>query len=713
MKPLIAIRRSLIWRRLADEQGAIAVLVGLFIFLVVLGLGAVTVDLGSWFTHKRHLQTQADAAALAGGSAWAFPCTTTINTAIVDAARQYAGPSQTGNTGPYNPQIGGTPASNVHILLNSPSYFGQTGAADLSEGQPCSLGYLDVKATESNPVRFFDTTGLVGSLSTRARVKAVEIVADNGFNPVGVEVPRIYKAQATITRCVGGTPLTAQTEILLKPLPAGQQTVPGMVLWGPDPAVYPTGSVAVTNPPGAECSGYDSEGINVNVQVSGNNNVTPSAANCAARFIGCYDTVWLRAWNAPSGGASANPEFGNVTLVGSTCAPGSPYWSSGNVTTLPCTFSAQVDVNWGDRLGTGFTATLTADAGGGGGTVNASGGNGTYTIPGLSSGDGVAANGLNSPQNVGVSWTWERTSGTWRGNNCKTGNGNKCKGSGGPVNVHRANAANSSPVLTVAVTNPQNGASLESFDKSGFPAAMKLVVGMTNGADPNAGFQLRQRVVLRTTSSQGSGALNCDNLPPGQVLSEYVSGCKSWFGTNDLTPGAWEPCPSPPSFPANSSTAPWLCSPQEPGGQGSKVVPDGLDVASGNCSALNGGGNQCKTPACNYKNQYDPNNPNQVFDPTTDKRVMKIFLVPYGSLKDVGGNGQAGAVEVVGSADFYASGWTGDPCYGQSPNSETVPPNGDAVGHFVKIVELDNPIPDPNKNCDADLLTPCTVVLVR
>lgn len=57
MRRLIRVRR--------DEQGAIAVIVALFMFFVVLGLGALTIDVGNINANRRQLQNGADAVALA------------------------------------------------------------------------------------------------------------------------------------------------------------------------------------------------------------------------------------------------------------------------------------------------------------------------------------------------------------------------------------------------------------------------------------------------------------------------------------------------------------------------------------------------------------------------------------------------------------------------------------------------------------------------
>src|SRR5262249_34714652 len=166
---------------------------------VLIVLGTFAVDVGNWFTHKRHLQTQADAAALAGGNAWKANCDGTVNQAIIDATRAYAGPSAEDATLPaaqttprYNPQIGKTTASNMHVLLNSLNTF-DNGGSSFSDAQPCATSarpdpatynpfaplnqqnyIVDVKLTEKNLPWFFNLGGLgfVPSINAQARTKA-------------------------------------------------------------------------------------------------------------------------------------------------------------------------------------------------------------------------------------------------------------------------------------------------------------------------------------------------------------------------------------------------------------------------------------------------------------------------------------------------------------------------------------------------------------
>ena len=73
---------------------------------VFLILGALVVDVGDWYTHKRQLQTRADSAAFAAGVEYAKRWKACVqngdpvlkaNTAraIANAARQYAGDPET------------------------------------------------------------------------------------------------------------------------------------------------------------------------------------------------------------------------------------------------------------------------------------------------------------------------------------------------------------------------------------------------------------------------------------------------------------------------------------------------------------------------------------------------------------------------------------------------------------------------------------------
>ena len=68
---------------LKEERGQILV-VAVFLIMTFILLVGVVADVGNWFVHRRHLQTQVDAAALAAGGKFrdCFFNQTAANTAI-------------------------------------------------------------------------------------------------------------------------------------------------------------------------------------------------------------------------------------------------------------------------------------------------------------------------------------------------------------------------------------------------------------------------------------------------------------------------------------------------------------------------------------------------------------------------------------------------------------------------------------------------------
>ena len=109
-------RMRVIFAHPMSERGGVLVMVALWLPVLVVMLTFV-VDVGNWFVHKRHLQTQADAAALAAARDF-NSCPN--NTPITDKAAQYSQDL-------YNAQIGGTPGARVHLLINSKTFYNQPG----------------------------------------------------------------------------------------------------------------------------------------------------------------------------------------------------------------------------------------------------------------------------------------------------------------------------------------------------------------------------------------------------------------------------------------------------------------------------------------------------------------------------------------------------------------------------------------------------------
>jgi hypothetical protein len=161
----------------------------------LLALGSVVVGVGNWFVHARHLQTKADAGALAGGAAWSFPCAASgdTDTAIINEARQYAGPT--------NPQVGHVPDSDIHSVLNGTEYYDddtQTAPAEFTSpsGSVCEAKILDVKVTEDNAFPLASLLPLFPDIKRKARVEIQEGSGESGLLPLSVRVPKPASAAA-------------------------------------------------------------------------------------------------------------------------------------------------------------------------------------------------------------------------------------------------------------------------------------------------------------------------------------------------------------------------------------------------------------------------------------------------------------------------------------------------------------------------------------
>ena len=106
------------------------------------GLGAIVLDIGNWYVHKRHLQTQVDAAALAAASASAAASSTDqANLAIASTALSYAGDTAR-DPSSVNQQV--QDPGNMRVTLNSERYWAAGDPAT-----PTTTGYGITRRTRS------------------------------------------------------------------------------------------------------------------------------------------------------------------------------------------------------------------------------------------------------------------------------------------------------------------------------------------------------------------------------------------------------------------------------------------------------------------------------------------------------------------------------------------------------------------------------------
>ena len=303
---------------------------------VVMLLAVFVVDVGNWFEHKRHLQLQADAGALAGGGSFTYPCT---NDTIVERARTYAGDPS--SSAPYNAQIPPTEDSNVHVLVNSGEYWNEGGADYSDGGPPCSARMVDVKITETDLPWYFQIA-TVPAINAHARVEVQGLLNMGGR----AASRRARTSSRTSARAVFVDESTG-TELASTPL-VKTGTSNGMTVW--DNTAAPI-SVPIS-----------ASRIGVRIALGGGTSTT-----CGGRFVACYDLgssnglLHVRGWSPAGSGTQPNPPLArDVRLFAGSCTD--PYFST---STSSCTVgvSAVVDFGTNDPVGA-LGASVTAVIGG-------------------------------------------------------------------------------------------------------------------------------------------------------------------------------------------------------------------------------------------------------------------------------------------------------------------------------------------------------------
>jgi hypothetical protein len=656
-----------------DDHGSVLIFVAVMVPVLIAAF-AIVVDVGNWFVHKRSLQNEVDAAALAGGSAWG-DCFNGAGTAALEAvAAKYAG-------GTYNLQVGGSVKGTLGVAYNSTTYPPNPPAGvgpDDTTPDPCvptnGRFIFDVKATEKAVPLLLN--GLVPTagpdIHATARVELRQVLALHGLLPLGVpDVRPQFVFVQFVDEDNAGSPITSWVQL------AKGGTVGINQYW-----TLPVGtpSVPVT---------ISSNNIGVRVRLVGGSD--PAAA-CGQTLVDCYDAgsvngiVHIRGWSS----AAAAPAVRNAWLLPGTCAPDS-YFATGT-----CSGGLQAEVDLGTthplNPATGASAVINASVDG----------NGTIPLtPPPTPTAGFNTWNLNQglpftstgPHTVSLAWKWQQTSGTWTSpggtvftcNSQTNGaNANKCVDSGALGPVQRAFV--SDPVRSGPVQALQIGlaggstAGANSFQR-GSTQNLTVTLGTPGNFEVQAATANAPLVTLRL---DGGGSLkqtiDCDpNIP--NLRGEIAQGCAPGYTADDTGAAC-------PSYNALWSTAqPWYCVKSQTGGP----VPNQID--QGFNQRIQGGANGC----------VDDNAwPNY---PLNDTRIVPLFLTPFGSFQ---GNGND-VYPVTGFGAFYVTGYNGDPCPNATPNV----PKGGIVGHFINYIVHDPGSTPSPKFCDINSLVPCIPVLVK
>jgi hypothetical protein len=739
------------------EHGQVVVLLALLlpVFFV---LGAVVLDVGNWYVHKRHLQTQVDAAALAGAHEF-FGCNliyedppVTANKSIRAHALEYAGdelrpPSSIDplyTTDVRNRQV--EEPGDVRVVLNSAAWWTQGEPTDgsphdntldpdgdpITPGDPCTTKTLDVKATDDQVTNLWGLIPLHPSPKVKARVEIQQVIEQAGLLPFAV--PEVDPARVAALFVNEDTGVKFDAQYLCSGGPNTTFSYWTTCADGADPLI-PSGQANVDIP---------AENTSVIILVSKNDkypNVSlplPNVCTQSPGLIRCHagsgptgGASFIHGWSDTPGGylTAGAPQIRDVSVTG--CSdPSAPYFlgnadcSVGVIAKIDFGFpSNPVPNRTATPAGIGASATLHASAncGGSGDTLGYGGIFGTETTWSGGSKNIAAASGRN-PLSIEVRW----------------------KPLPGP-GFAKCFPLVAAPYAADDASGPLEYVDIENVDQAPYPVfvdgnsrntgpghLIRVVVGL------NKPLQIQDPLdppfLLRFASKSGSlnQALDCD---AGVTFKDEIAdGCQTRYRLNyydwdsdPSTPYAWQdvictayPNPSdlpPPTFePPAGTTAP-NCVAAKTG--------DVVSMRQGLFARFQSNPDPAADNGCWPNNwpQIAANIPDwiQNHGPETDPRYVTLIITDFTAFTGSG----AENVPVKYFAGFYATGWDVGPAGGGNQTgcpSENDPhplglsstkDNGDVWGHFVNIV-----VPNPNGTasdqlCNFNELGTCIAVLVE
>jgi hypothetical protein len=672
-----------VWRalkhRAAHDTGAILILFALFLPVALVFCGFV-IDVANWFEHKRHLQTQADAAALAGAGSF-LSCPN--NDPIIDKTEEYHGDT-------WNAQVGDAQDS-VHMEVNSETYFDQPGYTDptVDEDPPCEAGMVDVKLTETDLPWWFDITQDVDYINAHARAEFKEVEELGGALPFGVPDVKPVAARVWFINEDTGQTLTDINGAPAQRAMTRRSYATGIAVW--DNLDAPI-DITLPNPGPTK--------IGARVALSGSTSTT-----CGDPLVACYDLdsangiLYARAWHPETATATA-PKARHVGLT-STVQGGC---SNAYFTEAPaagCNVGVVADID----LGGGVPSNYNLDA-----VV----GNKKYSLMYNATSARWVSNQLIKidpavgPVPIALEW--------------KSG---KNGGSLGVLQRTFSAGARSGPIKQASlwVDGASGVSSLEQCSQTHTDCTYSMAVQLgIQGSFEDLYKDLQSvttPVTLRFaggTSGSQNQALDCDpwNEDPAigsgtrSFVDEMAHGCRPTYTFNKGTV-----CPGQPNQIWGTSTGPddqgdaWQCVAVETGDRVNQLAT-GLNIR------ILGDANPT---SCTNPNNWDQ--AKQAPDPASvgDPRIVHLFLTQFGAFGSSGQN----TVAVTDFATFYVTGWRGNgngnpsPCVSPPAPAQADDPVAEAgtvVGHFMKYR---GPLGDNHgtKPCNFDGPTPCVFALTE
>jgi Putative Flp pilus-assembly TadE/G-like len=680
----------------AEERGVVLVITAA-VMIALLIAASYAIDTGIWFVHHRHLQTQADAAALAAAQDFQYPCTPggSMDTAIAQRVHQYDGTLSSTYATNYNTQEPSTPTystvysatgHNLFSLVNQANYENQSSPGDAppasgesSWSGPCADAAIDVKLTETNLPSYLPFVN-PAYVNAQARVSIEKLTSlNNGLLPLAQPLP---------------VP-NAMTAYLIDE--GNSNAVLGTV------NLTPTNSSKTTWTASAVPVAFNAKGpVGMQIAANAGSGTVPCDSSNGDTCYDSTDNIGLTYTRVYTAGTpnfpTTAPEIDatSVTPSASGGCPGGAGASNFISSSSSCNVDFSASMNW-DNKGSASPRTC-ATSSVGTLTVTPSGGSAiTMTCPANNNPNGTWTS--SSPISVSPSsgpttlkLDWKQTSGTkpsWAsggGNNNTCGNGNNaCTFSFG--NVQRvfsgaydsASSQNSASggVLAASLTDSAGNA-IQSTPKSASSTSVNIsvnVLSFTNSATIGSA-----PLELSFGGNQANGLVSCPGQSAGQPQAEAAisGGCSQSFQLNtDFS--SPDPCAV--------TTNPLDCIPEIPGnGKLDQVLDDAMNMR------INGSKN---APCRSFNYWASGNNIADILaQQPRDPRLLQLIVTDYGSLSN--GRNQ---VPIRSIASFYVTGWAGDPCIGlHSGTSNGLNYTGDdnpgstntgvLLGHFVQYTVL-------------------------
>jgi Putative Flp pilus-assembly TadE/G-like len=674
----------------ADERGSVLVIT-VVVMLTLLVFAAYAIDEGIWFVHGGHLQTEADAAALAGAQNFQFPCNSGVEERIRTDVHRYDGTTVSG--GGYNKQVPRTPIPsqtysptehNLISLVNQPNFINQSQPNESAlTGSPCANKVIDVKLSETNLPSFFPF-GNPKYINAQAQVSIEQQTSSKGVSPLAVAETAPVAAKAYFVNEDSSNKVIAESKLIAAA--NGQE-------WSSEKPV----AVAVNK------TNATTAHIGVVIALSGNTKNPAAAgelsAKCREAFVQCYDAgstgplLHIAGYSKEGTGSLTAPLARQVTLSKPStpeeaCTDG--YFSN---STANCKFAVSAKVDYGSTSTTGIT--VTPIVAGQKSSTHLEYQSNTKEWTGTATHIGSGSN------EISLLFACNKTANPA----CKKAGESK-KEEGEPLEatikdvqrIYAAGSEHSGPITAASVSESGGQPGADSFQvcelQDGNSCTHNLAVTInvsgslanaqncaTEAACKEAKAGFFDPLYKLKVEGNGGTIYECrpgENSGTSEYRTHLEMGCPYSYKLNELTA---EGLFSDPNCTAEN---PYDCI--TVGGKGNHNGARSAITARIRTNPPAGTVFGCSK----WQNENEGKVPKKIAEITetgTDSRLVEVFVIPYGAINEEGiPTGGLKAAPIQNFATFYVTGFQGDSAECLEKGDSPEPSGFELVGHFIKYV---------------------------